>query len=63
MSYTKLCKDCEFFKIKEMPFKVGGYPYDFGHAVCEKHNLITDFVTMSKFDYLSCVEGERNGEL
>ena len=46
------CKDCEFFKITQNPMK----PYEFGEAVCKKHNLITNFSCESKFEWLECIE-------
>lgn len=49
-----LCKDCPHFHITEMPLR----GIDEGHAVCNKHNLITDFLTMKKFEWLECVEQE-----
>lgn len=57
----KLCKDCEYFHIR-CEYK---NPYEWGEAVCEKHNLITDFRTKKKFKTLSCIEddtqkGEKN---
>ena len=50
----KLCKDCEHFHI------LCEYenPYEWGEAVCEKHNLITDFRSRKKFETLCCIEEE-----
>ena len=47
-----LCKDCPHFRITAEPLK----DVDFGHAVCEKFNLITDFLDHRKFKRLECVE-------
>ena len=47
-----LCKDCPFFRIKLEPVK----GVDFGRAVCEKHNLITEFIDRRKFNWLECAE-------
>lgn len=55
------CYECPHFRVQTEPAP----PYDFGHAVCEKHNLITDFLSKRKLKWLRCVEGEggenRNG--
>ena len=58
MSYTKLCKDCEFFKIMDYPEK----GVDFGHAVCGKHYLITEFFNMRKFNHLYCIEKDEGND-
>ncbi len=47
-----LCKDCSYFHIMDEPVKDA----DFGHAVCYKHNLITDFIDRRKIKRLECVE-------
>ncbi len=49
-----LCKDCPHFHI------VCEYKsiIEWGEAVCDKHNLITDFRTKKKFETLSCIEEE-----
>jgi len=54
----KLCKDCEHFHI------LCEYenPYEWGEAVCEKHNLITDFRSKKKFETLCCIEGGKDDE-
>lgn len=46
------CKDCEYFHIR-CEYK---NPYEWGEAVCEKHNLITDFRSKKKLKTLSCIE-------
>lgn len=50
-----LCKECERFEILCEPMK----DVDFGHAVCKKHKLVTDFLSHKKFEWLSCIEEER----
>ena len=57
-----LCKDCKHFRIKWEPQKIGGQCVDWGQAECKKHNLVTDFKTHGKFERLSCVEEEKEGE-
>ena len=52
-----LCKDCEHFKILYEPYKICGELIDWGKAVCEKHELETDFITHKKFETLSSIEG------
>ncbi len=52
-----LCKDCPHFHIQCEYKNV----YEWGIAVCDKHNLITDFRTKKKFETLSCIE-EQEGE-
>lgn len=37
-------------------------PFCGGEAVCDKHNLITDFRTKKKFETLRCVEEEGKQE-
>jgi len=48
---TKLCKDCEEFKIISVP-----YGYEWGQAICKKYNLITDYKTKRKFKTLYCIK-------
>ena len=52
MSQTKLCKDCSHFGIQMEPLR----GVDFGLARCDKHNLVTEFLSYRKFSWLSCVE-------
>lgn len=33
-------------------------PYEWGMAVCEKHDLVTDFRTKKKFKTLKCIEDD-----
>lgn len=49
----KLCKECEYFRIRQDYKNV----YEWGLAECTKHNLLTDFRSKKKFETLSCVEG------
>jgi len=48
----KLCKDCEHFHV-QCEYE---NPYEWGEAVCEKYNLITEFRSKKKFKTLSCIE-------
>lgn len=50
----RLCKDCEHFYIR-MNYE---NEYNWGTAECKKHNLVTDFRSMKKFEALSCIEDE-----
>lgn len=52
------CKDCAYFRIILEPIK----GVDFGHAVCTKHDLITDFLDHRKFKRLACVEPPKEEE-
>ena len=54
-----LCKDCPHFHIRAQYKDV----YNWGEAVCDKYDLITDFRTKKKFETLRCVEeeGEQDG--
>ena len=47
-----LCKECPHFRITVEPWP----GVDFGHAVCDKYQLIVDFITRKKFDTLECAE-------
>ena len=47
-----LCKDCPHFRITDWPIK----GVDFGHAVCDKYDLVTDFLDRRKFRWLECIE-------
>ena len=55
---NRLCKDCEHFKILYEPIRTNGRIWDFGRAICDKHDLITDFANHKKFDHLYCQESE-----
>ena len=55
-----LCKDCKHFKIEYEPYKSGGVCWDTGLARCEKHDLVTDFITHKKFKTLKCIEEEQH---
>ena len=57
-----LCKDCKHFKIEYEPYKSGGVCWDTGLAKCEKHDLVTDFITHKKFESLECVEEQHEQE-
>ena len=50
------CKDCKYFHVKYEPQRIGGQLVDLGQAECRKYNLVTDFCTHSKFEWLECVE-------
>lgn len=47
----KYCKDCEHFKITEEPDG-----WNWGRAVCQKHDLVVDFRSRRKINRLTCVE-------
>lgn len=47
---TKLCRDCEHFKIVSQPIK----GLEMGEAKCTKYNLVVDFIDKRKFKWLSC---------
>ena len=47
-----LCKNCPHFSIQDEPMR----DVDFGHAICDKHNMVTEFLSHKKFDWLECVE-------
>lgn len=49
------CKECEHFKILYEPIK----HFDRGRAVCEKNDLIKDFMSHRELDRLKCVEEEQ----
>ena len=52
----KLCKDCPHFHIRsEYRSEI-----EWGEAVCDKYDLITDFRTKAKFELLGCVEEEQH---
>ena len=53
-----LCKDCPHFHIMAEYKDV----YNWGEAVCDKYDLITDFRTKKKFETLRCVEEEGEQE-
>ena len=53
-----LCKDCPHFRITAEPIK----GVDFGHAICTKHDLITDFLDRRKFEWLECIEPPESEE-
>jgi len=55
---TMLCKDCEYFKITCEPHKAEKLILDWGEARCTKHNLVVNFCSHGKFNWLSCVEKE-----
>jgi len=54
----KLCKDCEYFEIIQKAHVINGECWDFGTAICKKHNLETDFRNQGKFKKLKCIEEE-----
>lgn len=53
-----LCKDCEYFKIRQQPIK----GFDWGMAECTKYDLVVDFADKRKFKWLSCEDRPKNGE-
>ena len=59
------CWECEHFKIKYEPIgKISTGMWDFGRAVCEKHDLFVDFPDHRKLKKLVCIEnkGETSNE-
>ena len=48
------CDKCEHFKILYEPLRTKGELWDLGRAICEKHNLVTDFSNHGKFKRLEC---------
>ena len=48
------CTDCQHFEIISRP--MGNW--DYGLAVCNKHEIAVDFRTMQKVNTLVCVEEE-----
>ena len=54
------CKDCEHFKIRQLPLWAGRDIYDCGLAECRKHGLVVVFTNSRKFKWLSCVEENNN---
>ena len=48
------CENCEHFKILYEPLRTKGTLWDLGRAVCQKHNLVTDFFNHGKFKKLKC---------
>ena len=50
----KYCVDCESFHVAYYPIK----DWDWGRAVCEKHDLVADFPSSGKLAKLKCVEKE-----
>lgn len=53
------CKKCPYFHIVQQPIRTGGgIPWDFGLAMCTKHDLVVDFADNRKLNKLECVEGK-----
>jgi isoprenylcysteine carboxyl methyltransferase (ICMT) family protein YpbQ len=50
------CKDCQHFKVKYEPLRSLGAIWDTGLAVCEKHDLVCDWLTKQQLNRLECVE-------
>ena len=50
------CDECKYFKIVQEPLRTTGTLWDMGRAVCNKHNLITDFADHPKFERLDTCE-------
>lgn len=57
-----LCKNCSYFKIKYGPYLGKGEIYDTGLAVCEKHDLVIDWLSKRQLNRLKCVEKEQHEE-
>lgn len=50
------CDKCKFFKVLYEPLRTTGELWDMGRAICNKHNLITDFANYGKFKRLDTCE-------
>lgn len=52
------CDECKYFKIIQEPLRTEGTIFDFGRVRCEKHNLISDFCSIShkEFEQLDTCE-------
>lgn len=46
------CEKCKHFRVIYEPIK----HFDSGRAVCDKHNLIKDFMTHKELKRLECME-------
>lgn len=57
------CDKCKYFKIVQEPLRTTGTLWDMGRAVCNKHNLITDFADHRKFERLDTCEDYENKAL
>lgn len=49
-----LCKNCDYFHVVQEPWK----DMDFGMARCDRYDLIVEFLSYKKFEWLSCVDDE-----
>lgn len=53
------CDKCKYFKIICEPLRTTGKLWDMGRAICDKHDLVTDFADHGKFKRLdTCNEYE-----
>lgn len=51
----KKCAECSHFLI----WYEAMMPWDTGKAVCDKHNLVVDFVSRQQINKLECIDGNR----
>lgn len=56
-----LCRECEYFHIRQEPIRCNGLLFDAGLAVCEKHNMSVNFINHGKFNRLKCVDELKEG--
>ena len=53
------CDKCKHFKVLSEPLRTKGKLWDLGRAICNKHDLIIDFVDHRQFKRLdTCKEYE-----
>lgn len=57
-----LCRNCPHFRIIREPEKIGDQLVDWGTAACDKYDMVTDFNSHRKFEWLSCIEKEKKDE-
>lgn len=50
------CDKCKHFNILYEPLRTENKLWDMGRAICNKHNLITDFSNHGKFKRLDTCE-------
>lgn len=57
------CDECKHFQIIQEPIRTEGTIFDFGRVRCKKHNLISDFCSIShkEFEHLETCEDFEEG--